>query len=325
MSPYRKKKKKKSVQKKWISNLALFCQEEFLVFHLHLSTQSLSTQPPFSLNHAKVPLNMTFCPSALYPRRSDNKLIAGKKNYTVTGWPAVFSKCMEISHTVLKQLCITTLISRPLLPTEMTEACITKGEKTSRKSYSFHHKISCSRSEHVLSGFRLKKMTQKNLQFSKSCQSFALHVKGERTSLMDFHYLGSSGGVPRCMERITRHRFPFLPLCCPTGEYARAEFFLLLQAKKCPQHLCLKLSTQPILRKAAVSNPKPQPMCKMLPVGFVNSIMFLFVEKYALVASAGISSLKIHSPFTHSEVINFSSATALIQPTFIFSEHLKFS
>lgn len=33
------------------------------------------------------------------------------------------------------------------------------------------------------------------------------------------------------------------------------------------KHLCLKLSIQPILRKAAVSNPKPEPVCKKLPVG----------------------------------------------------------
>lgn len=43
------------------------------------------------------------------------------------------------------------------------------------------------------------------------------------------------------------------------------------------KYLCLKLSILPILRKAAVSNPKPEPVCKKLPVGFVKSIMFLLL------------------------------------------------
>lgn len=51
---------------------------------------------------------------------------------------------------------------------------------------------------------------------------------------MDFHYLGSAGAVPRCTERTTRHHFPFLPPCCPMAQYAGADFFLLLQAKKMP-------------------------------------------------------------------------------------------
>lgn len=98
---------------------------------------------------------------------------------------------------------------------------------------------------------------------------------------MDFHYLGSAAAIPRCIESTTRHCFAFLPPCFPTGTVYRSRPLSPFASEKnarSGKHLCLKLSIQPILRKVAVSNPKTEPVCKKLPVGFVKSIMFLILR-----------------------------------------------
>lgn len=87
---------------------------------------------------------------------------------------------------------------------------------------------------------------------------------------MDFHYLGSAGAVPRCMESTPRHHFPFLASLLPYRHSMQKKTFYPFTSEEnalSTKHLCLKLSIQPILRKAAVSNPKPEPVCKKLPFG----------------------------------------------------------
>lgn len=93
--------KKKFVQKKWISNLAFFFQEELLVYHLSLNTQNLSTQPPIPQIRQNWCLPW-YCVHLLFFQEGlTMNFLMGKKNHAVIGWPSVFSRCMEISHIVL--------------------------------------------------------------------------------------------------------------------------------------------------------------------------------------------------------------------------------
>lgn len=179
--------------------------------------------------------------------------------------------------------------------------CIRKSKRTSRKRYSFHLKTSWGRPEQVLSGFRLffsRIMPATWVETSSGQQRVGnrllYSIRKSKEVVWTLITWALLEGLPG------RWRVPqgTVSLSClpvaPQAQSAEADFFLLVEAKRCPQSWAFVVQTlyTAYIRKSFCFKPEPELLCEKLSVGFVKSITFLLLYwKFALVASAAVSPL----------------------------------